>query len=97
MKNLLHLIIKGTTSGGAGELCNFLLGVFLVVPAGALYRKLKPKDTANMTRQEVKAKGLKAAIIGSLVGTIVMAVASVPLNFFVTYPIYAQDVRRPWI
>ena len=87
MKNLLHLIIKGTTSGGAGELCNFLLGVFLVVPAGALYRKLKPKDTANMTRQEVKAK---AAIIGSLVGTIVMAVASVPLNFFVTYPIYAK-------
>ena len=43
-----------------------------------------------MTRQEVKAKGLKAAIIGSLVGTIVMAVASVPLNFFVTYPIYAK-------
>ena len=90
MKNLLHLIIKGTTSGGAGELCNFLLGVFLVVPAGALYRKLKPKDTANMSRQEVKAKGLKAAIIGSLVGTVVMAVASVPLNFFVTYPIYAK-------
>ena len=43
-----------------------------------------------MTRQEVKAKGLKAAIIGALVGTIVMAVASVPLNYFVTYPIYAK-------
>ena len=90
LKNLLHILIKGTSSGGAGELCNFLLGVFLVVPAGALYRKLKPKDTAIMTRQEVKAKGLKAAIIGSLVGTIVMAVASVPLNYFVTYPIYAK-------
>lgn len=90
LKNLLHILIKGTSSGGAGELCNFLLGVFLVVPAGALYRKLKPKDTANMTRQEVKAKGLKAAIIGALVGTIVMAVASVPLNYFVTYPIYAK-------
>ena len=89
MKNLLHLIIKGTTSGGAGELCNFLLGVFFVVPAGALYRKLKPKNTENMTRQEIKSKGLKAAIIGSLVGTVVMA-ASVPLNYFVTYPIYAK-------
>ena len=88
LKNLLHILIKGTSSGGAGELCNFLLGVFFVVPAGALYQALKPKDTANMTRQEVKAKGLKAAIIGSLVGTIVMAVASVPLNYFVTYPIY---------
>ena len=90
LKNLLHILIKGTSSGGAGELCNFLLGVFFVVPAGALYQALKPKDTANMTRQEVKAKGLKAAIIGSLVGTIVMAVASVPLNYFVTYPIYAK-------
>ena len=30
MKNLLHILIKGTSSGGAGELCNFLLGVFLV-------------------------------------------------------------------
>ena len=31
LKNLLHILIKGTSSGGAGELCNFLLGVFLVV------------------------------------------------------------------
>ena len=90
LKNLLHILIKGTSSAGAGELCNFLLGVFFVVPAGALYRKLKPKDTAHMTRQEIKSKGLKAAIIGSLVGTFVMAAASVPLNYFVTYPIYAK-------
>ena len=90
MKNLLHILIKGTSSGGAGELCNFLLGVFFVAPAGALYGKLKPKDTAHMTRQQIKAKGLKAAIIGALVGTVVMAAASVPLNYFVTYPIYAK-------
>lgn len=90
LKNLLHILIKGTSSGGAGELCNFLLGVFFVVPAGALYQALKPKDTAHMTRQEIKSKGLKAAIIGALVGTVVMAVASVPLNYFVTYPIYAK-------
>ena len=92
LKNLLHILIKGTSSAGAGELCNFLLGVFFVVPAGALYRKLKPKDTAHMTRQEIKSKGLKAAIIGSLVGTVVMAAASVPLNYFVTYPIYAMEL-----
>ena len=90
IKNLLHIIIKGTSSGGAGELCNFLLGVFFVAPAGALYQKLKPKDTEHMSRQEIKAKGLKAAIIGALVGNVIMAVASVPLNYFVTYPIYAK-------
>lgn len=90
IKNLLHIIIKGTSSGGAGELCNFLLGVFFVAPAGALYQKLKPKDAEHMSRQEIKAKGLKAAIIGALVGNVIMAVASVPLNYFVTYPIYAK-------
>lgn len=90
LKNLLHLIIKGTSSGGAGELCNFLLGVFFVAPAGALYQRLKPKDTASMTRQEIKSKGLRAAVIGALVGNLVMAAASVPLNYFVTYPIYAK-------
>lgn len=90
LKNLLHLIIKGTSSGGAGELCNFLLGVFFVAPAGALYQKLKPKADSALSRQEIKKQGLKAAIIGSMVGAVVMAVASVPLNYFVTYPIYAK-------
>lgn len=90
LKNILHLVIKGTSSGGAGELCNFLLGVFFVAPAGAIYQWLKPRNVDGMTRQEIKAKGLKAAIIGALVGNIVMAAASVPLNYFVTYPIYAK-------
>ena len=94
LKNLLHILIKGTSSAGAGELCNFLLGVFFVVPAGALYRKLKPKDTAHMTRQEIKSKGLKAAIIGSLVGTVVMAAASVPLNYFVTYQAILPSMKN---
>ena len=89
IKNLLHIFIKGTSSGGAGELCNFLLGVFFVVPAGAIYQAMKPKNTENMSRQEIKFKGLKAAILGALVGAVVMAVGSVPLNYFVTYPIYA--------
>ena len=89
IKNLLHIVIKGTSSGGAGELCNFLLGVFFVVPAGAIYRAMKPKRTENMDRQSIKKQGLRAAILGSVVGAVVMAVGSVPLNYFVTYPIYA--------
>ena len=90
VKNLLHIVIKGTSSGGAGELCNFLLGVFFVAPAGAIYQAMKPKDTQGMSRQEIKSKGLKAAVTGALVGTVVMAVGSVPLNYFITYPIYAR-------
>lgn len=90
LKNLLHILIKGTYSGGVGELCNFLLGVFFVVPAGAFYHKLKPSNPEEMSRQDIKKQGLKAALIGSLVGSVVMALASVPLNYFVTYPIYAK-------
>ncbi len=89
LKNLLHILIKGTSSAGAGELCNFLLGVFFVVPAGAIYNGMKPNITEGMSRQVIKSKGLKAAILGSLVGAVIMAVGSVPLNYFVTYPIYA--------
>ena len=90
LKNLLHIVIKGTSSGGVGELCNFLLGVFFVVPAGAIYQAMKPKDPGSMTRQEIKKQGLKAAVIGSLAGAVLMAVCSVPLNYFLTYPIYTQ-------
>ena len=90
LKNLLHIVIKGTSSGGVGELCNFLLGVFFVVPAGAIYQIMKPRDTAGMARQDIKKKGLRAAIIGSLAGAVLMAVCSVPLNYFLTYPIYTN-------
>ena len=71
VKNLLHLFI--TSTGGVGELSNFLLGVAFVLPAGLLYRK-------NKTR--------KTAILGSLLGAVVMAVASIPSNLFLVYPVY---------
>ena len=90
LKNLLHIVIKGTSSGGVGELCNFLLGVFFVVPAGAIYQAMKPRETAGMSRQDIKKQGLKAAIIGSLAGAVLMAVCTVPLNYFLTYPIYTK-------
>ena len=41
IKNVLHLFI--TTTGGVGELSNFLLGVAFVLPAGLIYRHKKPQ------------------------------------------------------
>ncbi len=72
IKNLVNL--THTSTGGVGELCNFLLGVSFVVPAGLLYKKMKSR---------------KGAFLGSLLGAFIMAVLSVPLNYFITYPIYA--------
>lgn len=60
-------------SGGIGELANFLLNAAFVFTAGMIYR-------ANRTR--------KGAIIGSLSGAAVMALISVPVNYFIVYPFY---------
>ncbi len=71
VKNLVNLFFS--TTGGVGELSNFLLGVFFVVPAGIIY-KLRPK--------------FSGAIIGSIVGAAMMALLSVFSNYYVVYPIY---------
>ncbi len=71
VKNLVNLFFS--TTGGVGELSNFLLGVFFVVPAGIIY-KLRPK--------------LGFAIVGSVVGALLMAMLSVFSNYYVVYPIY---------
>ena len=73
VKNLIHLPM--TTTGGAGELANFLLCVCFVVPAGLLYRLVK---------------GKKGALIGSLGGTVLMALVSLPVNYYITYPVYTS-------
>ncbi len=39
IKNLLHLFMS--TTGGVGELSNFILGACFVFPAGMIYRKWK--------------------------------------------------------
>ena len=74
IKNLLNLIFHGST-GGIGELCNFLLGAAFVATAGGIYRRSKSRKTA---------------VIGCLVGAAVMAVVSVPVNYFISYPVYAK-------
>lgn len=71
IKNLLHLLI--TTTGGVGELSNFILGVAFVLPAGLIYRYKKSR---------------KNALLGSLLGAVVMGAISVVSNYFLVYPVY---------
>ena len=80
LKNLLHIIFKGTSSAYIGELFNFLCGSFLCVAAGAIYRFKRDR---------------KGAVIGSLVGCAVMAILSVPLNYFLVYPAYVVCYGLP--
>lgn len=73
VKNLIHLFI--TSTAGAGELCNFLLGACFVFPAGLVYKLMKSR---------------KGAILGSVIGAVIMALLSIPLNYYITYPIYSK-------
>lgn len=74
---LIKNIIKLTTtnSAGVGELCNFLLGVAMVVPAGYIYKYRKTRGMA---------------LIACLIGCIVSAVLSIFVNYFISYPVYFQ-------
>jgi len=69
-----------TTTAGVGELSNFILGALFVLSAGLIYQK-------NKTRV--------GALIGSAVGSLVMAVISIPWNYFVTYPAYVKILNFP--
>ena len=73
IKNVVNVF--STTTAGVGELCNFLLGVAFVVPAGFIYKFKKNR---------------LGALIGSLTGSVAMAVIGLPLNYFVTYPLYIK-------
>ena len=64
-----------TITGGVGELSNFILGAFFVYTAGMVYSLHKSRKTA---------------VIGSLIGAVVMALISIPSNYFVVYPVYTK-------
>ena len=80
MKNLLHIVIKGTSTACVGELCNFILGAVFVFAAGLVYRKMKSR---------------KGALVGALVGAVLMALLSLPINYFFVYPAYVKVYGMP--
>lgn len=71
IKNLLHLTV--TSTGGVGELSNFILNVAFILPAGLLYHFKKTKGSA---------------CTGAVLGAVFMAVVSVVSNYFIVYPVY---------
>lgn len=73
IKNLINVF--STTTGGVGELANFLMGVFFVLPAGLIYQRRKTRS---------------GALLAAVVGAVCMAVASVPINYYISYPFYTS-------
>ena len=79
-KNLLFSILHGTSSNYVGELCNFLLGSVFSFTAGLIYHHGKTR---------------KSALLGAVAGAALMAVVSVPVNYFVVYPAYVVVYGMP--
>lgn len=75
LKNLLNLLMDGTKTGGVGELSNFIVGSFFVVPASIIYMR-------NKTR--------KNAILGMLAGIIAMTICACFSNYFLVIPLYQK-------
>ena len=74
VKNVIKgLLFSGT--GGVGEMCNFLLGICFVIPAGLIYHYKRTRS---------------GALAGALVGALIMALCSIPVNYFISYPVYTK-------
>lgn len=75
IKVVLEIIFKGTTTGGVGELSNFLVGCAFVVPASLIYHY---------------KKSYRTAFIGLLVGIMTMTLFATISNYFFIFPLYAK-------
>ena len=76
IKNVIHLVIKGFgTTMGIGDIFDFVTSAVFALAAGLIYRKVHTK---------------KGAVIGCIVGTVAYTLISLPLNYFIVYPIYAK-------
>lgn len=75
LKNLLHLLVQGSSTGGVGEISNFFVGSVLAFTAGAIY---------------YKRKTFKSAVVGLFVGVILMSIFASLSNYFVIFPLYSK-------
>ena len=64
-----------TQTMGIGELSNFVTGVIYVVTAGLIYKMIRTR---------------KGAAISMVASTIALAVIAIPVNAFITLPLYAS-------
>ena len=71
VKNALQLLTSST--GGIGELANFIMGSSFVVTAGLIYKFHKTKKTA---------------MLACLIASIVMGVGAAIVNYFILLPIF---------
>lgn len=71
VKNALQLLT--TSTGGVGEIANFLMGASYVVTAGFIYKRHKTKKTA---------------LIACILASVAMGIAAALANYFILLPLF---------
>lgn len=80
LKNLINILINGTSTAYIGELANFITGCAFVVPASLIYKYNKT---------------LNGAIVSLVVGTLSLATIGSMLNYFVLIPTFSKFYNLP--
>ena len=75
LKNVLNVLVEGSTTGGVGEVANFIVGSAFAYTAGFVY---------------YRKKTFGSAVIGLALGTIVMTIVITLANYFIMFPLYAR-------
>lgn len=71
IKNVLQLFT--TSTGGIGELANFIMGASFVVTAGSIYQFHKTR---------------RMALVACLIGSVIMGVAAAVVNYYILLPLF---------
>lgn len=79
IKNLLIILVKGTSTGFIGEMANFIVGVSLVAPAAWIYHRNKSKKTA---------------LIGMMLGFLCIEIVGIIANVYFLLPAYGMHMEK---
>ena len=75
VKCILTFFVRGTTTGGVGELSNFIVGALFVGLSAKFYSKHRT---------------YRGAVVGLLMGVIGMTLVATLSNYFVVFPLYGK-------
>ncbi len=80
LKNLINILLNGTSTAYIGEFANFVTGCAFVVPASLFYKYCKNR---------------KGALLGLIIGTVSLATVGSLMNYFLLIPAFSKFYNMP--
>ena len=79
LKNLINLMLNGTTTAYVGELSNTIIGISFVLVSSLVYNRKKT---------------MKGALLGLGLGILVMTAIATLSNYFIIFPMYGKIMGK---